>query len=306
MSKQGDDTMEVVTNVKMPILLSAVVVFAATLFAAPPTNGGEVSRTRRTAEALNDFGLEKMKKGDLSGATMKFEEALAVDSSYIVATHNLGKVLSAAQQYDRAISVLEKALELVPDDKGCIVQLVQIHALKGDKNSWRKYLEKAAALPDRFVLRELPVLLLRQGSVPAARDGAKMALEKEKGNPVCWFNSGLVSDAEKDVAAAVANYSEAVRLKPDYLAAWVNLGNAFDAQGKAAEATNAYKKAYECDSTNSFAQYNYGRMLVLGGVDVAKGFHLLKIASENEGGASAQAKNLVARLVALANEGGAK
>lgn len=298
--------MEVSTNVKVSMFISAVVLSATTLFAAPSTTVGAVSQARRTAEALNAIGLEKMSKGDLSGATMKFEEALAVDPSCIAATHNLGKVLSAAKQYDKAISVLEKALELVSDDKGCIVQLVQIYALKGDKSSWRRHLEKAAALPDRFVLRELPILLLRQGSVEAARDAADMALDKEKENPICWFNNGLVSEAEKDVVTAETNYTEAVRLKPDYLAAWVNLGNAFDAQGKAAEATNAYKKAYECDSTNSFAQYNYGRMLVLGGVDVAKGFHLLKIASENDGGASAQAKNLVARLVALANEGGAK
>lgn len=294
------------SGTKVLMLLSAGIMCAATLLAEPAKSGDGASRSRRVAEELNAIGLELMGKGDLSGAAMKFEESHAVDPSYIVATHNLGKVLSAAKQYDRAISVLEKAHELVPADKGCIVQLVQIYALKGDKSSYRLYLEKSAALPDRFVLRELPVLLLRQGSVEAARCAADMALDREKGNPVCWFNSGLVSEAEKNAPAAERSYSKAVSIKPDYLAAWVNLGNAFDAQNKAAEATNAYKKAYECDPTNSFAQYNYGRMLVFGGGDVAKGFHLLKVASENKGEASLRAKNLVARLVALANEGGAK
>lgn len=286
--------------------LSIAVFGAIAAIAAGRASNDADCAIRRTAAELNDIGLEKMKEGDLTEAVVKFEEALAVDPSCMPATHNLGKVLAAARLYDRATSVLERGLASSPDDKGCVVQLAQIYALKGDGRGWRRWIEKAASLPESFVLRELPVLLLRQGSVEAARCAADMALDREKGNPVCWFNSGLVSDAEKNAPAAERCYAKAVEIKPDYLAAWVNLGNALAAQGEDAEATDAYKKAYECDPADSFAQYNYGRMLVLGGDDVAEGFHLLKVASEGGGGASRQAKDLVASLVALANEGGAK
>lgn len=289
-----------------PLGLLVAIACATTVFAA--NSSGENNRlpARQAAEGLNDVGLMRMKEGDLSGAIMKFEEALAVDSSCVAARHNLGKVLAATKQYGRAILILERGLESSPDDKGCIVQLVQIYALKGDRNAWLRYIKKAAALPERFVLRELPILLLRQGSVEAAKDAAIIAIEADDRNPVCWFNKGRVSETEKNYAAAEREYSKALAIKPDYLAALVNLGNALDVQGKSKEAMDAYRKAYACDATDSFAQYNYGRMLVLSGEDVAKGFHLLKMAAADKGGASVPARRLLGRLVALTKEGGGK
>ena len=286
--------------------LSIAIACVTTVFAAYSSGGNNRLPDRRAAEGLNDVGLMRMKEGDLSGAIMKFEEALAIDPACVVATHNLGKVLATAKQYGRAILILEKGLEASPDDKGCIVQLVQIYALKGDRNAWLRYIKKAAALSERFVLRELPILLLRQGSVEAAKDAAIVAIEADDRNPVCWFNKGRVSETEKDYAAAEREYSKALAIKPDYLAALVNLGNVLDVQGKSKEAMDAYRKAYACDAADSFAQYNYGRMLVLSGEDVAKGFHLLKMAAADKGGASVPARRLLGRLVALAREGGGK
>lgn len=269
--------------------------------------GGNASQTPESAAiALNDAGIERMKAGDLTAAALKFEEAIAVDPSYVIATRNLGKLLASARQYDRAVKVLEKGLEKRPDDPGCLVQLAQIYALQDGKEPFTSILERIAKLPKPVVLRELPLLLLRQGSRAFAMQAAERAVLADPGNPVCWFNKGLVEERSRDDHAAEKSYRKAIELKADYVSPWVNLGNVRDRVGDVEGATAAYAKAYEIDTSDSFAQYNYGRMLVIHGKDVRRGFDLVQRAAEGNGGASVPARKLLAELVDIAEKGAAK
>lgn len=288
-----------------------IAIMMTTLMSAAAMSGmGAVSNDSRTsasvAIALNDAGIERMKAGDLTAAALKFEEAIAVDPSYVIATHNLGKLLASARQYDRAVKVLENGLEKRPEDSGCLVQLAQIYAIQDRKETFTSILERIAKLPKPVVLRELPLLLLRQGSPAFALQAAARAVLADPGNPVCWFNKGLVEEQSRDDQAAEKSYRKAIELKADYVSPWVNLGNVRDRAGDGEGATAAYAKANGIDANDSFALYNYGRMLVLRGKDVSKGFDLVQRAAEGNGGASVPARKLLAELVDIAEKGAAK
>ena len=63
------------------------------------------------------------------------------------------------------------------------------------------------------------------------------------------------------MAAAVAQYQEAVRLKPDYAEAHYNLGNAFKEQGQLAAAVAQYQEAVRLKPDYADAHLNLGNAL---------------------------------------------
>jgi len=64
------------------------------------------------------------------------------------------------------------------------------------------------------------------------------------GTHLVWFNLGAEL-SKTDHAAGEAAYREAIRIAPDFVQAWVNLGSRLDALGKAQEALTAWRHARE-------------------------------------------------------------
>ena len=57
---------------------------------------------------------------------------------------------------------------------------------------------------------------------------------------------------------AIASYTKALSLKPDYAEAYYNMGNALQEQGKLDEAIEAYTKALELKPDYAEPYYNMG------------------------------------------------
>lgn len=64
-------------------------------------------------------------------------------------------------------------------------------------------------------------------------------------SPMGHFSLGKLYLEAKRWAEAVAAFGEAVRLDPNYAAAWVGLGDAHSGAGTSADAKGAYEKALE-------------------------------------------------------------
>jgi protein O-GlcNAc transferase len=73
-----------------------------------------------------------------------------------------------------------------------------------------------------------------------------------------YFEQGKQSVQQGDLQAAVASFSEAIRLQPDYIAAYNQLGNALQGLGQMEEAIAAYQKLLLINPNVAQAHCNLG------------------------------------------------
>ncbi len=65
---------------------------------------------------------------------------------------------------------------------------------------------------------------------------------------------------KRDLDGVIAEFREAIRLKPDWALAHNNLALALEAKGERQGALEEYRKAPELDPKNNFIRTNYKRL----------------------------------------------
>ena len=86
--------------------------------------------------------------------------------------------------------------------------------------------------------------------------------------------AGNRAEAEGKNAEACALYREALRVRPGYARAHLNLGVALEAMGEGDTALHAYREALADEPANPFAAYNLGKLLHLRGEHASALQHL--------------------------------
>lgn len=156
----------------------------------------------------------------------------------------ISKNLVGLGQDDKALEVIKKARELNPEDYNLLVDEAYAYYNTGDKNKFTELLEEAINInPEDYILH---------------------------------YNIGVMKSEMGDIEGAIASYSKAVELKPDYADAYRNLGAAILDKAKPIveemnnslsdfakydmlqakqldvyrEALPYFEKTYELDSTN--------------------------------------------------------
>ena len=93
----------------------------------------------------------------------------------------------------------------------------------------------------KVALKVLPI------ANPSINEAAKVKFEEGKGRV-----------KEQDLDRAIACFQEAIRLQPDYVAAYNQLGNVLQTLGKSDEAIAAYEKIFDINPNVAAAHYNLG------------------------------------------------
>jgi Flp pilus assembly protein TadD len=107
-----------------------------------------------TAEDLYHEGLDRLAEGDAVGAAQKLRECLQVDPGMLDAMHGLIRALQEQAEFDDAIAVAKRLLELDPDEvlahtslsilyqhKGMIAE-AEAEALQAKLLGWKKHLQQ--------------------------------------------------------------------------------------------------------------------------------------------------------------------
>jgi glutathione synthase/RimK-type ligase-like ATP-grasp enzyme len=109
----------------------------------------------------------------------------------------------------------------------------------------RAYVDVLDRQPTHFGgLTNLGSLLFERGHTAQARPYLTAAAALFPADPVAQVNLGHVHAAAGDIAAAVAGYTAALRVQPDFLHAHLGLAAAYERSGEAARAQHHLDRAY--------------------------------------------------------------
>jgi len=112
-----------------------------------------------TADDLYHEGLDRLAEGDAAGAADCMRRCLEVDPGKLDAMHGLIRSLQEQKEFDAAIAVAKRLIELDPDEvlahtslsilyqhKGMIAE-AEAEALKAKLLGWKQYLAQPKVTP---------------------------------------------------------------------------------------------------------------------------------------------------------------
>lgn len=197
-----------------------------------------VALLTRAAELAPDLpqvhsalGRALERTGDRAGAEAAYANALALDPSYRFVRRRVLRLALEDRDFVRARVQAERLLAGAPDEP-------EHHFL-------------AALVADR------------EGRGDKARAHYREAIARAEGNyPEAYFNLGLMEKRQGHLSEAIAAYEEALRLRPEYLAAINNLALAKLAGGDVSGAEELLRGALARDPHYASALLNLGEVLM--------------------------------------------
>lgn len=183
--------------------------------AAPKSTGPVEKQVRggssEQAEAAYRKATAANRQGRSSEAVDALREALKADPRHVSARQLLLSILVERKQFEEASALLREGLELLPQQSAWAMALARIEVEKGQ-------------LPQAWETL--------QRTLPQAESNADYR----------GFAGALLQRLQKP-KEAILHYQAAVRLKPAESRWWLGLGMALEADGRSAEAREAYQKA---------------------------------------------------------------
>jgi tetratricopeptide (TPR) repeat protein len=180
-----------------------------------------------------------------------------------------GEVYLAANQTSQALEQFLKALEIYSDDPYLHYDLALAYDMKGDLDKTKYHLERAIKLKPEYsnAYNYLGFVYFGEGKVDEAIKYYHKALDNELYlNPQdAHMNLGLAYLSRQEYRKAMLQLEEAVRLVPDFAAAYNNLGKAYEGLGQYDKARFNYEKAVEFNPQYADAYLNLGKLLYRSG-----------------------------------------
>ncbi|GAB4368717.1 MAG: hypothetical protein Kow00121_08100 [Elainellaceae cyanobacterium] len=158
-----------------------------------------------------NLGYVLHQQHDLVGAAQSYQQAIALQPSYINAHLNLAVVLDEQGQRSAAIRHYRQVIALQPNH------------LKAHNN--------------------LGCALTKQGQLEEAIQVYQQAIALQPNWAVLHHNLGQTLHNQDKLAEAMAAYRQAIRLQPDLAVAHHSLGKAFQQQGQHAQAIACFEQA---------------------------------------------------------------
>lgn len=180
-----------------------------------------------TAVQRCGYANDRLTSGDYEAALNAYDEAIALDPTYVVAYYNRGLTYVNLGALDLALEDYRRVLTLDPDYAPAYRQRAKIHARRGD-------LERALADYDAAL----------------ARNPKEASLYHDRAN--IYYRLKLYD-------RAIENYDEAVRLDPDYIEAYLNRGLTRVAKDDAVGALEDYNQALRRDPQRAVAYHYRGQ-----------------------------------------------
>lgn len=221
-----------------------------------------------------------------------FREAIRLKRDYPHAYRSLAETFTRSGRAEEAIATLRKGIEacakvthIRPGLGDLYLALGRIYLAAGDRAAAQKVNDELIAADPRFprlltaeITRAMAAANPSGGVIVVGHaddktterrvttpEEARQALGPGRNTVVLLgdpsadaYNRGVVAQGAGNQAAAIAAYQEALRLKPDFAEAHLNLGHAFLHTGRAEEALASYRDAVRVRPDFALGHYAIG------------------------------------------------
>ena len=182
-----------------------------------------VEEPREDAARLFAAAVAAHRSGDLSYARVAYERVLALAPSDVDAMNNLGVLLSAQREFDRAERLLRRAISLAPRNAGVWNNLGTVLRERGQTSDAIAAFQHALQIDplNESARVSLAQQYLAIGSLPRARELLEQVLQGSPAVPEALYALGQVLEAQGDKAGAIRAYTSFVRTAPGRYASHV-------------------------------------------------------------------------------------
>ncbi|PIQ25264.1 hypothetical protein COW36_19985 [bacterium (Candidatus Blackallbacteria) CG17_big_fil_post_rev_8_21_14_2_50_48_46] len=208
-----------------------------------PQNPRNLSRTM----ILQMLGTVYLMQDALNEARPIYQELLSDPSYYGEAYQVLAGIYASEENYAGALEAFSDYLKIDS-------QAMQ-NPEKQLKYRWF-YLLKAWNEDEQNVniLNDLGQTAIQLGNYGGARRFLTEGLRLAPENPTLQYNFAVLAMQEEKWPEAQSALEKAVKLRPDYLKAWFNLGLVYQAQGQKTQARQALQRVLELDGSHTEAR----------------------------------------------------
>src|SRR6266404_5146920 len=246
-----------------------------------------------TADYYSDRGRAKLRKRDNDGAVADFTRAIELDAKNAIAYRNRALAKNIKDDADGALADYNRAIELDPKNADAFNSRGMIKKAKGDLDGAIADFNSAIELNDKLAIAyknrgeakqargdaagakedlkragELDPELMSKESVADSRSNRAASASPAPSSPGTagpnlkqaerYYESGLKKQHEGDLDGAIADYSRAIKLNPNYTEAYNNRGNLKGAKEDHDWAIADFDHAIELDPKHTISYNNRG------------------------------------------------
>lgn len=217
------------------------------------------------AVSLYNEGLLLKKQGKGADASMKFEQAVALNPAYTEARYELGWCQNDAKKYNEAISNLRKVRTAWPGVTKVYFELGWAFEKTNQLDSAVKAYYKCLEIKPDYagVFKQLGyIAYTKEDYTTALNQFGQYELNAKDSitDYYYWYKKGFANNALKNYSGAVAALNKSVRYKQDYTNTWLELGFANSKLKNDEEAIADYRKAIDLDPKSHIGYNGIGEV----------------------------------------------
>lgn len=203
-------------------------------------------------DALNDYGGMLAGKGDWTGASQKFEQAVEVRPDDALFHYNYARALAKLKKPDESLAELQKSYSLNNRDRNTLIALADLMNKKDEPDKALQYLQEAllTAPDDADLLTRISVSQCKKGQVDTAIETARQAIAKDPSYLTAYLNLGSYYLGNKNADMAAETYRHATIINPNSADAHLYLGKALQQLNQETEAMAEYRKFLDLCGSN--------------------------------------------------------
>jgi superkiller protein 3 len=216
-------------------------------------------QTHDSREALN-LAIACHKKGETQQAADRYKAILDNDPEHADALHLLGVLMSQQGAHEKAIRLIQKAIQKFPTSEICYNNLANALFHGGRSAEAMETYRQALEINPRYfdAYNNMGNTAKQMGQPLEAIGYYKKALEIKPDSAKVRSDMGNVLAEIGQIDEALELYAAAIKVNPNYAKAYNNMGSALKAKELYTEAIDYYCKAVETDPLYAEAFNNIG------------------------------------------------